>query len=140
MVNEALPPFPNGPNGSQTRPPQPGPLTADTFAQLLHGEARPNSQQRNKPRCAHPPPALSTDALDSIERPRRPPPSAFRLAPDHVIYYNVQRCRGRLQDIGEKRFGGYWPIISQCCIEGKRGRTFRCLPRFFVNLLKVSLS
>ena len=77
MVNEALPPFLNGPNGSQTSLLQPGPLTADTFAQLLHGEARPNSQQRNKPRCAHPPPALSTDALDSIDR-ARPPPSALR--------------------------------------------------------------
>ena len=81
----------------------------------------------------HRPPALSTDALDSIERPALAP-SAFRLAPDHVIYYNVQRCRGRLQDIGEKRFGGYWPIISlQYCIGGEVG-----LSGILLNFLSIS--
>ena len=131
MVNEALPPFLNGPNGCQTRLRQPGPLTADTFAQLLRGEARPNSQ-RYKPRCAHPPTSCSFYGCPRFDR--EGPPSAFRLAPDHVIYYNVQRCRGRLQDMGEKRFGGYWPIISlQCCIGGEVG-----LSGVFLDFLSIS--
>ena len=63
-------------NGCQTTLLQPGPLTADTFAQLLRGEARPNSQ-RNKPRCAHPPTSCSFYGCPRFER-ARPSPSALR--------------------------------------------------------------
>ena len=135
MVKEAIPPLLNGPNECQTRLPQQGPLTAYTFAQLLRGEARPNSQ-RNKPRrCAHPPPALSTDALDS----RGP---ALRLAPC-AGPRNLLQCPalpwsspGHWRETVWRILAYYFPAV----LYWRRGRTCWYPPHFFVNLLKVSLS
>ena len=113
-------------NGCQTTLLQPGPLTADTFAQLLRGEARPNSQ-RNRPRSMCPPPALSTDALDSRGPALRPPPCA---GPRNLLQCPALppwSSPGHWRETVWRILAYYFPAV----LYWRRGRTFWYPPQFF---------